>query len=295
MAFEDAGFVIDKQFNHWIALERDKCVLLYHRQRFGVEPHGHTFLELSYIRSGNAEHTLDGKTELLKAGDYLIVDYGSVHSYRNRGEEPFENTDCLFLPELLDPALKGTKTLRAVLEHYLLHFNMQSPMQNPARMVFHDENGRVSELLERIREELSTRDAGFTELVRCYLVEILLLTVRKLEGAQSAMAGQKISARVSAYVAEHYHEELRLSEIAAKMNYSLPYLSKRFKEETGVCFMQYLQSYRVMQACRLLSATHYSFPEITDMVGYRDSKNFAALIKKETGLPPSSFRAWRGM
>ena len=121
---------------HFANLERDKCILLTHRNNRLVGMHSHSFLELSYILNGSVEHTLDGVTEVLKTGDYLIVDYGSLHCYSGCGGRSFENCDCLFLPELLDPALKGTKNLRMVLEHYLLHFNMKALVKNPARMVF---------------------------------------------------------------------------------------------------------------------------------------------------------------
>ena len=271
-------------------LAREKCVCFSHVQPHGTQPHGHDFLELSYITKGEVEHMLDGVTSRLGVGDYLIVDYGSYHGYRNLGKEAFENIDCLFLPELLDPALKGSRTLRAVLEHYLLHFHMQSPVQNPARVVFHDENGRVLSLILRIREELNAHDAGYTEMVRCLLVEILLLTVRQMEGAQSAMTANTISGRIGAYVAEHYREPISLSQIAGRMGYSIPYLSKCFKKETGVGFAAYLQTYRVTQACRLLSDTQYSIPMIAEMVGYHDAKNLSTLIKKTTGLSPTAFR-----
>ena len=271
-------------------LAREKCVCFSHVQPHGTPLHGHDFLELSYITSGEVEHTLDGVVSYLREGDYLIVDYGSHHGYRNLGGEAFENIDCLFLPELLDPALKGSRTLRAVLEHYLLHFHMQSPVQNPAKIVFHDEDGRVLSLIRRIREELDAHAAGYGEMVRCLLVEILLLTVRHLEGVQSAMNANSLGGRVGAYVAEHYREPISLSGIARHMGYSIPYLSKCFKRETGVGFAEYLQTYRVTQACRLLSTTQYSIGVITEMVGYRDAKNLASLIKRTTGLSPSALR-----
>lgn len=274
-------------------LLREKCVCFSHVQPQGTQPHGHDFLELSYITAGEVEHMLDGAVSTLHAGDYLIVDYGSYHGYRNLGDEPFQNVDCLFLPELLDPALKGSRTLRAVLEHYLLHFHMQSPVQNPARMIFHDEDGRVLSLIERIHEELERHEAGYTEMVRCLLVEILLLTVRRLEGAESAMASGSIGGRVSAYVAEHYREPISLCDIARALGYSMPYLSKTFKAETGVGFAQYLQTYRVTHACRLLSGTDMSLSQITEEVGYRDSKHLASLIKEQTGLSPTVFRKMR--
>ncbi|MBQ7335099.1 MAG: helix-turn-helix domain-containing protein [Clostridia bacterium] len=271
-------------------LERDACVSIEHRDVRSVSMHSHEFLELSYILNGYVEHTLDGVTETLHARDYLIVDYGSCHSYAGCDGGRFDNIDCLFLPALLDPALKGTKSLRAVLEHYLLHFNMKTFAKNPARMVFHDEDGQVLRLLERIGTELERRDAGFAELIRCYLVEILLLTMRKIDGVQSAAAGNEISAYLVAYVEAHYAEPLTLGKIAAQMNYSLPYVSQRFREDMGVGFARYVQNYRVMHACRLLAETQMSFAEITDTVGYFDSKCFAQLVKRNTGLSPSEFR-----
>lgn len=277
---------------HWSKiipqLSKEKYLIIPHKCQKTVSLHDHAFLELTYIQEGSAEHTLDGKTVTLFPGDYLIVDYGSCHSYNSSGG--YNNLDCLFLPELLDPILKGTKSLRAVLEHYLLHFNMQVLVQNPARMVFHDSDGRILELLLRIREESRKKEAGYIELVRCYLIEILLLTMRRLDDVQTAAAGQDISQFLVAYVAEHYMEPLTLSELAARLNYSLPYVSKKFKEDLGVSFVSYLQNYRVMQGCRLLSSSRYSLCEITELVGYRDSKFFSTLIKRMTGLSPADFR-----
>jgi quercetin dioxygenase-like cupin family protein len=86
MQLENASVVIGK---YWERLEIDKCVVLSHTHRFGVDLHGHSFLELSYICGGEVEHTLDGKSSMLSEGDYIIVDYGSRHSYANRTEVPF--------------------------------------------------------------------------------------------------------------------------------------------------------------------------------------------------------------
>lgn len=287
----------EKEF-HWNdilpVLSREKCHIVAHKGQTTVSLHDHAFLELTYIRNGSAEHTLDGQTTTLHAGDYFIVDYGSRHSYRTAEKDGFDNLDCLFLPELLDPILKGTKSLRTLLEHYLLHFNMQALVQNPAHMVFHDDTGRIWELLRQIKTELDNREAGYTELVRCYLIEILVLTMRHLDDAQAAATGQDISAFLTAYVAEHYMEPLTLQELAGRLNYSLPYISKRFKEDVGISFVHYLQNYRVMQGCRLLTSSKRTLIEITEMVGYRDVKFFTALVKRMTGLSPSDFRRMHG-
>lgn len=271
-------------------LEEKKFLIEEHHKMTSVALHDHEFLELTYIMRGTAEHTLDGQTSMLSEGDYLIVDYGSRHSYLSREKDGYDNVDCLFLPELLDPVLKGTKSLRALLEHYLLHFNMQVLVQNPARMVFHDDDGRVKELIERMKQEVQLCGPGYTEFLRCYLVEILLLTMRKLDDAQAAATGQDICGFLTEYVRQHYMEPLTLQELAKRLNYSLPYVSKKFKDSTGVSFMSYLQSYRVMEGCRLLSSSNRTLEEITRMVGYQDVKFFSALVKRQTGLSPRTFR-----
>ena len=275
-------------------LEKEKIVMKWNERMRSVAEHDHSFLELTYIFSGEVEHTLNGQITHLVPGDYLIVDHGSIHSYKTLSKDGYDNLDCLFRPELLDPSLKGFSTLRSVLEHYLLHFNIQALTQNPARMVFHDENGRIKEILCRMDEEAREKEAGYTELLRCYLIEILLLTMRKLDDAQALATGQDISAFLSLYVAEHYMEELTLCDLAARLNYSLPYVSKRFKEDTGVNFVRYLQNYRVMQGCRLLVSSDRTLSEIAEMVGYHDVKFFSGLIKRETGLSPSEYRRRRG-
>lgn len=252
--------------------------------------HDHAFLELTYILRGSAEHTLDGQMTVLHRGDYLIVDYGSRHSYHSPEVSGYDNLDCLFLPELLDPVLKGTKSLRTLLEHYLLHFNMQALVQNPAHMVFRDEDGKILELLRKMKKEEDEESAGYAEFMRCYLVEILLLTMRRLDDAQAAATGHDVCAFITEYVREHYMEPLTLQDLAKRLNYSLPYLSKKFKDGTGVSFVTYLQNYRVMEGCRLLSSSDRTLAEISEMVGYRDVKFFSELIKRITGLSPRNFR-----
>lgn len=282
---------------HWdriaAKLDADKFLLVPHMGQQTVSPHDHFFLELTYILDGTVEHNLDGQVAPLRAGDYLIVDYGSRHSYRALSEGGYENLDFLFLPELVDPVLKGTKNLRTLLEHYILYFNIRALVQNPAHMVFHDDDGRILELLRRIEHEGERREAGYTAIVRCYLIEILLLTMRRLDDATAASNGQDISAFLTAYVTDHYMEELTLQSLAARLNYSLPYVSKRFKEDVGVSFVSYLQNYRVMQGCRLLTSTRHSLTEIAEMVGYRDVKFFSSLVKRITGLSPADFRRQR--
>lgn len=264
-------------------LRRRKILLSSLSEMHEVPTHGHEFLELTYITSGRVLHTLDGQEQVLGVGDYFIVDYGSRHSYCAVGGEGYGNIDCLFLPELLDPALRGTVSLRIVLDHYLLHYNIRALTQNPAHMVFHDGDGRILELLERMRCESERCEPGYTELLRCYLIEVLLLTMRRLDDASSAAAGNDVCGFLAAYVRDHYMEQISLQELAKRLNYSVSYVSRIFKNGMGVSFMTYLQNYRVAQGCRLLASSDRTVEEVASMVGYRDAKFFSSLIRRFKG------------
>lgn len=270
-------------------IEKNKFFMEKHRL-YDTKLHDHAFLEFAYIISGTVKHTRDGQTNILCAGDYLIVDFGSLHSYESVNGEYFENLDFLFLPELLDPVLKGTYSLRTLFEHYLLHFNMQALSQNPARMIFHDDDGRILSVLKQMQKESEERQAGYTEMIRCCLIQILLMTVRKLEDSSVAATGQDISSYITAYVAEHYMEPVSLGELAKKLNYSLSYVSKKFKEDMGISFVAFLQNYRVSQGCRLLLSTRRTINDIAESVGYSDVKFFVSLVKRITGMAPSAFK-----
>ena len=271
-------------------IEKDSFYIHENNALKDVRVHDHAFLELTYIVRGTVEHTLDGKVTLLTPGDYLMVDYGSMHSYRAVDESGFDNIDCLFLPRLLDPSLMSTVSMRELFQHYLLHFNMRALTEDPTRMVFHDTNGQIRALISKILAENEERTAGFTEMIRCYLLEILLLTVRGIDGAKVAAGGEGISAYISAYVAEHYADDVSLGYFAEQMNYTLPYISRRFREEMGMPFVRYLQNYRINRACRYLTVTELSVPEVSEKVGYRDVKFFTSLFKRVTGSTPASFK-----
>lgn len=271
-------------------LQEDKYLILYHPNLYNVTPHNHLFLELTYILSGTVEHTINGQTSILQAGDYFLVDYGCMHAYRTIDERPFANLDCIFLPEIIDPALTGTESLHDLFEHYLLHFNLQALTENPANMIFHDHDNRIRTILEQMQAEDDMRAPGFSEMIRCHLIEILLLTVRRLDNASVASGGQNITAYLTAYVSKYYMQHISLSDLAERLNYSLPYVSKCFKDEMGVTFVNYLQNYRVKQASRLLVNTRKTLPEIAEAVGYRDVKFFSELFKASIGMTPGTFR-----
>ena len=92
------------------------------------------------------------------------------------------------------------------------------------------------------------------------------------------------------YLEEHCSTDVRLSEVAEVAFVSPNYLSKIFKEDMDMSFIDYLNHLRVEQAVQLLLNTNLKTYEIAEKVGYNDYKYFSAMIKKHTGLSPREHR-----
>jgi len=252
--------------------------------------HGHDFLEFSYVAQGALEHVLDGVSSTVRAGDYFIVDYGTKHSYRAVGEEPLRVINLLFYPAFVDRTLGEGDSFEKVVNSYLIRFRYRSLNHSPAGIAFRDESGAIYAILRHILEEYKRGDAGYMEYIRCLVVEMLILIMRGIGGSDTKARESEVISAITRRIKQEYAGHLRLSEFAEEYSYSLSHLSKKFSEETGLSFMEYLQRIRIEQACKLLEGESGGIAHIAESVGYTDIKFFNKVFKETLGLTPTAFR-----
>lgn len=97
------------------------------------------------------------------------------------------------------------------------------------------------------------------------------------------------------YIADHYMDEIKLTELADIMHVSRQHLGTLFKEKMGITFSDYLTSYRLNQAITILENKTVSIGELAQMVGYTDAAYFSRAFKKYTGFSPNTFRSSKNM
>lgn len=93
-----------------------------------------------------------------------------------------------------------------------------------------------------------------------------------------------------AYMEENYSEQLTLSEVAGYVALSAEYLSRIFKEETGIKFVVYLNNIRLKHALQLLESTNLKVYEIAEQVGYSNLSYFSTVFKKNFGQNPFEYK-----
>lgn len=92
---------------------------------------------------------------------------------------------------------------------------------------------------------------------------------------------QKRVQNVIDYVqSNYYNPSLNVASIGDHFDMSPYYISKLFKEETGVTLIDYLNRYRIQKAKALMESSNLSGKDIAEKVGFNHVRTFYRLLKK---------------
>lgn len=251
------------------------------------QAHQHDYLELAYIRQGWTRHTLNGVSRTLHTGDFVLIDYGEIHSYDIVGQN-LEAINCMFRPAAIDCTLHNCRSFQKLLDSWLL--GMGYVMGLPAKeKIFRDEKQHIRLLLDQLLEESHSQNIGYYPMIRALLVEIIIQIARLVKNNQSTTSQISIK-----WILEELYKnpgaDHRLICYAQRFCMRPEMLSRLFQKEVGIGFQQYLRHLRIQMACSLLSTTNHSVSEISQLCGYEDVKSFRLAFRKETGHSPLQWK-----
>jgi YesN/AraC family two-component response regulator len=96
---------------------------------------------------------------------------------------------------------------------------------------------------------------------------------------------------IKRYIDEHYSDpNMSQSMLAETFKLHSSSISRLFKEEYGVKFVDYVNSVRVEQAARLMGQGNSTVQEVAEKVGFVHSTTFISIFKKVTGFTPGTYQ-----
>lgn len=95
---------------------------------------------------------------------------------------------------------------------------------------------------------------------------------------------------VTNFIQHHLSEPIRTEEIAKALFMSRPYLSSRFKQETGETLTDFILKEKTEEAKRLLRYSDKTATAIGSYLGFSSLGHFSRVFKKFTGSSPSEYR-----
>ena len=92
------------------------------------------------------------------------------------------------------------------------------------------------------------------------------------------------------YVRRHLSEPISAEAIAKELYISRPYLSKKFKEESGQTITDFVLKEKTEEAKRLLRYSDKSLSSISVYLGFSSQSHFGRVFRKYTGMNPGEYR-----
>lgn len=96
--------------------------------------------------------------------------------------------------------------------------------------------------------------------------------------------------KIVLFVERNFHRKLSLNEIGAEVGMSPTSVCRYFKRRTHNNLWDYLSSYRINRAARLIAETNKPISEIGPCCGFNNISNFNHAFRERVGTNPSDYR-----
>ena len=251
--------------------------------------HFHEEYEITYVIDAKGERFVGGKLERFYPGDLVLIGKNTPHYYIHDSDTQDKKSAPVIVVHFSDAFLG--QALSDIPE-----FQSLSKLLDKAKagISFSKEIAdQVSLLLVRMQEE-----KGLDRLITLLQVFRLLLSDKEhrlignlgFDGQISQKDQNRISS-IYSYISNHYQEKISLDQMADLVHMTPPAFCRFFKRMTRKSFVQYLNEYRIGNACRLLSNTDLPISEIAFTCGFSNLANFNRKFKAETSFTPLNYRS----
>jgi AraC-like DNA-binding protein len=121
---------------------------------------------------------------------------------------------------------------------------------------------------------------------------IKTLSAAEFENAGSRTRAEPVEVwKTRKFIEEHSGEELSLRSVAKAVNIHPNYLSEKFKQVTGMNFVEYVARTRFEKASRLLRDGELRISDIAFAAGFQSLSQFNRVFKRLSGKSPTQYRA----
>jgi len=251
---------------------------------YGVSSnHFHCYYELFYLRQGKCKQLVNNRYIEMGSGDVLIIPPREVHNnyYLSRTVRVilyFRKSDIMENGSYAIPDFKE-------------HFKQMQKFHIPSSY-----RPIIDNLIDAMLREEDIDDSNTGYMLQLLLKQFLLSCNRYCTFRQNPLnssVGSEDIIKATHFILDHYHHPLSLEEVAAQVNLSPSYLSKKFHQVVGKTVSEYINSERLKHAAFELISTSNSITEIALNSGFNDANYFKDVFKKTFGSSPRDYRKQR--
>ena len=213
---------------------------------------------LHYVTTGSGYYHMNGIKRAVTSGDIFVSRSGYATSYIADSADPFTYIWVSF---------ECTDTFSVLLTEDVF----SAPWAYP--------------IFQRI---IAANQTAAAELTICAQIFEFFALLSSTQTSRIAHTEDYVGRAIN-YIQTNFAEPIQLSGIAAALGLSRNYFCRLFKKQVGLSPQEYLVTYRLETAAKLLTEQGLSQKEAATRVGYPDVYTFSRMFKRKFGIPPGEY------
>ena len=236
--------------------------------------HQHKEMEILAVLKGKAKINIEGECLFAKAGDVVIIPPYSMHRATILAGTDFAHRCICF-----DLKMICDTDLGQGLENGDISFS---------EYVFSDE--KLTRYAIDAYDAKIKGDAGW-ELCATGNISLFMGRLRELDVFVREKVGRNdFCHKVYRYIDENFAENITSKDVAEALFMNGSYFCRKFKNEFGYSFGEYLCMHRIEKAKIFLKNYDMSVSEVASGVGFQSFSYFSKMFKEHTGVTPLEYR-----
>ncbi len=257
---------------------------------FIIPWHWHEELELGYIQEGASKIITIDAEYTVHQGDGFFINSNVLDMKKNAapGERTLE-INHIFHPIFLSGHFKSRfekKYLTPIINDHRIEVHIIRRGQRISDKILTDLH-RLKELQSHKNIEFQTRNIlSETWLL---LLEDIQLNYKKSKRSKFEQP-DRIRSMLS-FIHNHYKDKITVAQVADAVGISEREAIRSFRKSLDQSPIEYLISYRLNEAKKMLLNSNVSITEICYQCGFSDSSYFGKVFRKAYGITPKEFRS----
>jgi len=247
-----------------------ETVYVYHKTRekdFILRHTNRNCYSFALILSGQAQYNYGNKQIIAKEGDLLFLKKGETYTTHVTDEKGWE--------------------------HIVISFNVWDE-ENIKKFSFKTVNRpkrfkRFEDLFKLAFESFENANSAGKLQCKSIIYQIFALLLE--EGEKQFFKKSKYEGIKDAvyYIESNYKDKISVNTLANLSGYSISHFGRIFKEIYGVSPNDFINSFRIEKAKKMLRTEMFSLSEIAEECGFSNVYYFSRIFKQLTGITPKKY------
>lgn len=240
--------------------------------------HFHDCYEITCFISGNGIHHLNGEDYIISKNNVFLLTPKDYHSLFNlSAHSSFIN--IMFSKKIIDDKI----------------YQIINMLKRKHLTITQQAMNQLVPMFSTLEDLLNSPTYYSDEFYQNFLFVFLTIIAHNSSSKNSLEIDlphqDSAFQKVISYINENFQNNINLKSTADSLGYSYVYLSKLFKNKTGLCFNEYVNMLKIEQAKKLLLTTNETIYNISYKCGFFSQTTFLRNFSLYTNMTPSEYIA----